>query len=460
MKLPDGPRALSFLQAWQWATRPSEYLDAAAQQYGDIFTAKLPGHGSMIFISDPKALEMILTAAPEVFNSGKGNEMLRPFLGEYALPLLDGRAHQRQRRLLTPPFHGDRMRVYAQLILDLTEQMMQQWQVGETFNLRVSMQEITLRVILNAIFGLSAGERFEQLRQKFMLLLEMITSSAFAVYIFVPALQRDWGPWKTWGKFLRLRQEVDQILYAEIAQRRMQPQSDRTDMLTLLMAARDEQDQPMSDEELRDELITLLVTGQDTTATSMIWALYWIHRVPRVRQRLLAELDSLVAPTKDTAAIFQLPYLTAICQETLRFYPPVVHAAPRITKAPFQLLGYEFPAGSYLIPNIYSAHHRQAVYAEPEAFKPERFLERQFSPYEYLPFGGGNRRCIGYAFAQFQMKLVLATILSRYQLALADRQAVQPIRHGPGLAPAEAVQMRVTALHTSSQSIDRLAVTN
>jgi len=460
MKLPDGPRIPSFLQAFQWATRPSDYLDAATQRYGDIFTAKLPGHGSMVFISDPEALETILTAAPETFDSGKGNEMLRPFLGEYALPLLDGRAHQRQRRLLTPPFHGDRMRVYARLILDLTEQMMKQWQVGETFNLRSSMQEITLRVILNAIFGLSAGERFEQLRQKFMRLLEMITSSAFAVYIFVPSLQRDWGPWRTWGKFLRLRDEVDQILYAEIAQRREQFQPARTDMLTLLMAARDEQGQPMSDEELRDELITLLVTGQDTTATSMIWALYWIHRVPRVQQRLLEELDTLRTSTTDTTAIFQLPYLTAICQETLRFYPPVVHAAPRITKMPFQMLGYEFPAGSYLIPNIYSAHHRAEVYLEAEAFKPERFLERQFSPYEYLPFGGGNRRCIGYAFAQFQMKLLLATVLSRYQLALVDRHPIHPIRHGPGLAPSEAVRMRITALRSRVESTNRMAMTN
>lgn len=445
MSLPDGPRTPAFMQIFQWATRPADYLDTSTQRYGDVFTANWPGYGPAVLVSNPIALEQIFTAPPGTFDSGRGNEVLRPVMGQYSLMLLDGKPHQRMRRLLMPPFHGERMRLYGHLICDLAEQMVQQWQIGELFNVRLSMKEITLRVILRAIFGIDGEERLEQLRQKFRMTQEMTNSPLGSIHLLMRPLQKDLGPRSVWGRFLRLRREVNQLIYAEIAHRRSQPQPDRTDILTLLMAARDEQGQAMSDEELHDELISLFAAGNDTTATALTWALYWIHIVPQVRERLLQELQDLGDLTNPTE-IARLPYLTATCQEALRFYPPIVVAFPRVVNTGFQLLGYDLPAGTQIFPDIYSTHHRADIYPEPEQFKPERFLERQFSPYEFLPFGGGSRLCIGQALGQFEMKLVLATILSRCQLQGVDRQPVRPIRRGGGLAPAKPLQMRVTAI--------------
>jgi unspecific monooxygenase len=208
----------------------------------------------------------------------------------------------------------------------------------------------------------------------------------------------------------------------------------------------------MTDVELRDELMTLLVAGHETTATSLAWALYWIHHLPQVREKLLQELDAL-DDNPDPSAIVRSPYLNAVCQETLRIYPVAMLALNRVVKSPLKLAGYEFEPGTVLIPSIYLTHHREDLYPEPKQFKPERFLERQFAPYEYLPFGGGNRTCIGMAFAQFEMKLVLATVLSRWQMELADSKPVEPVRNGALLGPAQGVPMVVRGKRPENQRI-------
>jgi cytochrome P450 len=421
-------------------------LDTCASRYGENFTLQFPGDKPVTFISDPKALEDVLNAPIGTFASGQGNEMFRPIMGDNSLLVLDGKPHQRKRKFMMPAFHGERMRLYGSLIHNLTEQMMKPWKVGQSFNLPLSIHEISLNVLLHIVFGLTEGESSKQLRQKLLALVEMTASPIIALHLFFPPLRKDLGPFSPWGRFLRLQKEVDQLIYREIAQRRQQPETERTDMLTLLMTARDEEGQPMSNQELRDELITLLLSGYDTTSTAMIWALYWIHKVPRVRERLLEELDTISDPS-DTKAICQLPYLTATCHETLRLSPSIVLTFLRIAQTSFEMMGHKFPTGSRVWPNIYSAHHREAVYPDPKQFKPERFLEQQFSSYEYLPFGGGNRLCIGKAFGLFEMKLVIFTILSRYQLALIDPHPIRPIRRGPGLAPSRDVHMMVTARH-------------
>ncbi len=456
MKPMNATHKVSFLQLFQWANRPADFLDACTKRYGNIFTLKFPGDQPVTFVSHPEALEDVLSAPPGTFASGQGNEMFRPIMGDYSLIVLDGKPHQRQRKLMMPPFHGERMRLYGKHICELTEQMIEPWRVGESFNLPACMEEISVNALLNIVFGLTEGERSAQLRQKLLALVGLSASPLIALHLFFPPLRQDLGSWSPWGRLLRLRNEVDQLIYAEIAQRRKQSQTERTDILTLLMAARDEEGEPMSDQELRDELITLILAGFDTTSTAMTWALYWIHQVPRVRERLLKDLDTISDPS-DTRAITQLPYLTATCQETLRLYPIIVLTFVRVAQTPFKMMGYEFPAGSRIWPNIYSAHHRQEVYPNSEQFQPERFLDRQFSPYEYLPFGGGNRLCIGQAFASFLMKLVLFTILSRYQLALADPSPIYPIRHGPGLGPSRAVHMMVTAHHHRQSNVAVLA---
>ncbi len=206
------------------------------------------------------------------------------------------------------------------------------------------------------------------------------------------------------------------------------------------MSARDENGEKMSDIQLHDELITLLFAGHETTATALSWALYWIHKYPEICDKLRQELDSLGESPKPMS-IFKLPYLTAVCNETLRIYPVATLTVPREVKEPVELMGYQLEPGTRVYGCIYLTHQREDLYPQPKQFKPERFLERQYTPYEFLPFGGGSRRCIGEALAMFEMKLVLATIISNYQLALADNQPVKPQRRGVTLAPAGGVKM-------------------
>ncbi len=211
------------------------------------------------------------------------------------------------------------------------------------------------------------------------------------------------------------------------------------------MSARDESGQPMTEAELRDELRTLLMAGHESTASAIAWAFYWIHQLPEVKQKLLEELDAL-GPEPDPSAIAKLPYLSAVCSETLRLYPVFWFTFARILKAPLTIMGYEFEPGTFLLPCVYLTHHRPDLYPEPKRFKPERFLERQFSPYEYLPFGGGNRRCLGYAFALFEMKLVLAAVLSQMNLSLTNTRPVRPVRRGVVFTPSGGVEMVITGV--------------
>lgn len=444
-KLPDGPsgsfliRRLRFLR---WILNPLEVLEARAKRYGDPFLISKNGSPLAVYFSHPKAIEQILTADPQTFEVGSGNEILMPLLGANSLILLDGVKHQRQRKLLIPPFHGDRLRTYGQTICEIAKQVISQWQIGEPFPIRTSTQEISLRVILSTVFGLHEGERYDRLRKLLTTMLESISSPLSSTLIFFPGLQKDWGAWSPWGRFLHFKQQIDSLLIEEIQSRRKLDDSNRDDILTLLIAARDEAGQAMTDEELRDELLTLLFAGHETTASALAWAFYWVDRLPEVKDKLLQEFNTLPADA-DFSAIARLPYLSAVCSETLRIYPIAITPFARILKVPMEIAGYQFQQGTILIPSIYLTHQREDIYPEPKRFKPERFLERQFSPYEYLPFGGSHRRCIGAAFALLEMKLALFTILSQYELKLVGR-AVKPTRRGLTVAPPANMQMVVT----------------
>lgn len=452
MKLPNGPRKRSFLnrRTIQWVLRPMELLETYAQLYGDPFSIGGDGSPLGVYFSHPEALQQIFTADPNLFECGSGNDILLPVVGDNSLILLDGERHQRQRRLLTPPFHGERMRAYGKQICDIAQQVISQWTIGEPFRLRPFMQEISLRVILSAVFGLYEGERCNKIQQLLSSMLDAISSPLTSSFLYFESLQKDLGEWSPWGRFLRQKQQIRELLNAEIQSRREAQSQTHVlgeDILSLMMAARDESGQPMSDAELHDELMTLLFAGHETTASALSWALYWVHWLPEVQGKLLTELNSL-APDSDPGEIARLPYLTAVCQETLRLYPIALTTFARILKTPFQVMDYEFEPNTALIPTIYLTHRREEIYPEPMRFKPERFLERQFSPYEYVPFGGGNRRCIGQAFAMFEMKLVLATIVSRFQLSLVDRRPVKPVRRGVTVAPPATMQMVVTQLRS------------
>ncbi|ACC82131.1 cytochrome P450 [Nostoc punctiforme] len=446
MKLPKGPQSPAVLQMLRWITSPMSFMETCAKRYGDMFTIRLDSKSPpLIFVSKPEVLEQILTNDIKGLEApGDTNLVFESLLGKHSVITISGAEHQRQRQLLLPPFHGERMRSYSQIISDITEKVISQYQIGQPFNIRSVTQAITLRVIMQAVFGLDEGPRAEKLQHCLAEMLEKGSSVLSAALLYFPALQRDFGPINFWGKQMRRQQAADKLIYEEIRERQEQPDPSRTDILSLLMAARDEAGQPMTDEKLRDELMTLLVAGHETTATALAWAFYWIQKIPTVRQKLLKELDSL-GDNPDPSTIFKLPYLNAVCSETLRIYPVAMLTFARVVRTPLSLGGYELEPGIGVIGSIYLTHHREDLYPEPKQFKPERFLERQFSPYEYLPFGGGARRCIGLAFAQLEMKLALAKILSTRELELVDNSEVRPKRRGLVTGQDRPIQMVVTS---------------
>ncbi|MBL1198761.1 MAG: cytochrome P450 [Nostoc sp. GBBB01] len=439
--LPDGPQIPRWLRMIKFISQPVKYVDDFAKIYGDTFTIQSnPSDNPIVYFSQPEALEQIFTSDLSSFEVGRGNTGLRFLLGDRSFMLSDGERHQRQRQLLAPPFHGERMRAYGEDIRQITQQVSHQWQMNKPLKIRNSMQEITLRVILRVVFGLEEGERFEELRRSLSDLLDFMTSPLMSSAFFFNFMQKDFGAWSPWGWILQQRQKIDELIYTLLQERRAQPQQNRQDILSLMMAARYDDGQGMSDKELHDELMTLLVAGHETTASALTWAFYWIDYLPEVRDKLLQELTTVAANT-DLSTIAKLPYLTAVCQETLRIYPIAMNAFFRIVKNPIEIMGYKLPKGTLIIPSIYLAHHREQVYPQPKQFKPERFLERQYSPYEYLPFGGGNRRCIGMAFAMYEMKIVLATILSEFQLSLVNKRPVRPVRRGLTTAAPAGMRM-------------------
>lgn len=444
---PDGPNISSFRRRLKLAFRPVEYVEDFAKVYGDCFTLKNPSGNHIVYFSHPQALEQIFTADASHFNAGQGNGILRFLFGDNSLVILDGERHQRQRQLLAPPFHGDRMRAYGETIQKITLQITEEWGNGKPFKIRTSMQDITLNVILRAVFGFDEGENLTKISRLLTQMLELVASPVMSVGLFFPFLQADLGAWSPWGRFLRLKKQVDELIYSLIRQRRTENYASRQDILSLLLCARYDDGDGMSDEELHNELMTLLVAGHETTASALVWAFYWLDRLPEVRQKLQKELDNL-EENPEPINIAKLPYLTAICQEALRIYPVAMTSFPRVVKSPVTIMGYNLPVGTWIIPSIYMAHHRQEAYPQPKQFRPERFLERQFSPYEYLPFGGGSRRCIGMAFAQYEMKLVLATVLSKYQVVTrhavslrVNQKPIKPVRRGLTIAAPNSMKM-------------------
>ncbi|WAL62134.1 cytochrome P450 [Thermocoleostomius sinensis] len=426
--------------------RPLEYLEDYGQRYGDMFRVG-NSRPPVVYVSNPKAIQEIFATSPDCFQTGGGGKVLQLLLGEQSVVLLDGDRHQRQRKLLMPPFHGDRLRAYSQLICDTTQHVTTaQWQTGKPFRVRLTMQEITLRVILKAVFGISEGERYDQLRVLLSSLLDSIGSPLSASLIFFGALQQDWGAWSPWGRFLRLKQRVDRLLLDEIHDRQTS-QVVGDDILSLLLSARDEAGQPMTDLELRDELVTLLLAGHETTASALSWALYWVHYLPEIQEKLRSELANL-GPQPQPSALARLPYLTAVCQETLRIYPVTLTTGVRVLKAPMAILNYNIEAGTVLFPCTYLLHHRDDLYPDSKQFQPERFLERSFAAHEFIPFGGGHRYCIGAAMAMLEMKLVLATVLLNWQLSLVNPRSIRPVRRGLTVAPPANLQLiAISSLH-------------
>ncbi|MGF1675314.1 MAG: cytochrome P450 [Rivularia sp. (in: cyanobacteria)] len=455
MQLPNFLKTPMFQQRYEWITKPLDFMEKAVKQYPDLFTSQILGTNKpIIFANHPQAIQEILTNDRKKFTApGKANKILQPLAGDYSLFLLNGDRHKRERKLLMPQFHGERMQTYGNLICSITEKVFSQLPQDKVFTARDVTSEISLSVMLQAVFGLYEGERYQQIKRLMIEMMDLFRSPLAFAFLLFPVLQQDWSNLSPWGHYLRQREQLDKLLYTEINQRRSQSDiTNRVDILSLLMSAKDENGNSMTDQELRDELMTLLIAGYETTATAMAWGFYWIPQKPKVREKLQQELDSL-GENPDPISISRLPYLTAVCNETLRIYPIAVATFVREVQEPVELLGYQIEPGNEIWGCIYLLHHREDLYPDSKQFKPERFLERQFSPYEFMPFGGGARRCIGYALAEFEMKLVLAKVVSGYNLALADDKPEKPQRRGVTLAPARGVKMKMEGIRSLEKSV-------
>ncbi len=404
--LPPGPRFFP-LQTLRFMRDPTRFIHESRTRYGDPFTSSL-ALGNVVFTADPEGIREVFSADPALFEP-LGTLPLAPAVGEHSLLLLSGLRHKRERKLLMPPFHGERMRSYGQLLRELTSRAAEGLRPG-SFRAQRLTQDISLEVIIRAVFGIEEPERVRRFREVLVAYLESYTP----LLTMVVPLRRSFGGVGPWARFQRHAAELDQLLSVELASRRGN-EAGHTDILSLLLAARDEDGQPMTDVELKDELRTLLLAGHETTAISMAWALHYVHRLPEVRQRLLEELAPL-GPAPEAEALARLPYLGAVCDEALRIHP-VVAVVGRRTLAPFTLRGHELPPGTGIMVGICLVHANPELYPEPERFRPERFLERKYSPFEYMPFGGGARRCIGAAFAQYEMRVVLGSLLAAHRFA-------------------------------------------
>ena len=444
MKLPDGSRLPSLLQTLAIVAQPIDFLESCAQKYGDTFTLRVLGINSppVVFFSHPDSIQAIFTTLADSFEFGKVTHIFRPLVGDQSVIMQEGQRHQRQRQLLMPALHREQLYGQGRVICDLARQQMADWQIGRSLTIREEMSEISLQVILQVVFGMVPGARYERLKSLLSHLLEAITSPLYSTQFFFPMLQQNLGRWSPWGGFLAQQQEIDALIYDEIDDRRSQSLAGRTDILSVLMSATDDQGESMSDIELRDQLMTLLLLGHETTASGLAWAFYWIHRHPDCLDRLLTELQTL-GENPDPTALSQLPYLTAVCKEALRVYPIALISQPRKVKQTVQIEGYEFEPGAILVPCIYLAHHRADTYPEPERFNPDRFITQKFSPSEFLPFGGGSRSCVGMALSLFEMKLVLATVLSNYDFQTNYDRPVRPVRRGITFVPPDDFRLEV-----------------
>ena len=394
---------------------PTESYEQRFKEYGDLYTTKIPIYGAEVVIAHPGLIKQIFTGDPDVYHGGDPSKMLVPVIGERSVLLLDGREHHRERKLLMPPFHGERLGVYADVIRELTDRTIDGLPLGREISILPSMQRITLDVILRTVFGVSQGAAIDTLRARLSTIVDKAMSSTGMLWL-MPAFQHDLGPLTGWASFKRAIAAADEAIYGIIGDARRAAAggagAGRSDVLSLLLSAVDEAGQPMSDQELRDELVTLLLAGHETTATALAWAVEEIVRRPEVLERILGEVAA-AGPRGP------LPYLDAVIKEVLRLRP-LASLVIRRTTAPITLRDYEIPAGTYLVMNVYTTQRNPEFWEAPAEMRPERFLDpaRKPDPYAWLPFGGGARRCIGMAFALLEMRVVLATLLPRVRLRL------------------------------------------
>jgi cytochrome P450 family 135 len=417
--LPPGPRLPVAVQTAFWVARPWEFMERCAARYGDTFTFRLVGECPWVMVSHPDAVKEVFTGPPELLHAGEGNRVLLPLVGANSVLVLDEAAHREQRRLLMPPFRGNHLASYADTMTAIAQAEIARWPRGQPVRLHPRMQGLTLEVILRAVFGLSQGERLDQLRAQLVRILSATTSGP--VFMLASLSPRQIRAALT-HKLLR---GVDRLLYDEIDERRRaDPLVERADVLSTLLQARHEDGQPLSDVEIRDELVTLLLAGHETTATGLSWAVERLARHREYQARLTEEVRA-----------GEQRFCDAVVKETLRLRPVLSLVARRL-KAPMDLGDVRLPAGVTVVPSIYLMHRRPDIYPDPKQFRPERFLEQRAGTYTWIPFGGGVRRCLGAAFAEYEMRIVLSALFDSCTVRPSDDRPEpvgrRGITHAPG----------------------------
>ncbi len=403
--LPPGPRMPAVLQLIATWKRPAASMDRLRQTYGKRLTVQVPFQPPFVMLSDPEEIKELFTASPEAIHPGEGARILEPTVGSNSVILLDETAHMEQRKLLLPAFHGEKMMRLTGLMTEIAAHEVESWPTREPVVLHPKLQQVTLEIILRAVFGLEQGERLTALRDTLTTVLSF-SESPLSVLNLPERLER---LIPTARRFRAALNRADEHIFAVIEERRA-TDTDGDDVLAMLLKARHGDGSPMSPQELRDELMTALVAGHETTASELAWAFERLAREPGVVERLTDEID---AGESDD-------YLTATVNEILRLRPVLPNAEPRLTKQPVKIGGYEYPAGVSLLASAWLVHHDPEIYPDPYAFRPERFLDKAPGTYTWIPFGGGRRRCLGASFAVQEMKIVIREVLGRYALAPAS----------------------------------------
>jgi cytochrome P450 len=423
-QLPPGPRAPAALQMLATWTRPVSSLERL-RKYGKRVTVRLPFQPPFVLLSDPDEIKELFTAPADAIHPGEGARVLQPILGRNSVILLDEAAHMQQRKLMLPAFHGERMRGLVGVMTELTQIEVESWPVGQPVALHPRVQRLTLEIVLRAVFGVERGPRLDRLRD---LLTELLQFGESPLSVLPPVQKiARWS--RTQRRFAAAKRATDELIFELVAERRVAAgdggEVRGDDILDALLCARHEDGSAMSEQEIRDELMTALVAGHETTASQLGWALERLAREPRVVARLGEEIE---AADSDE-------YLTATINEILRLRPVLPNAEPRLTKRPVEIGGFRYPAGVSLLASIYLLHRNPDLYEAPHEFRPERFLANPPGTYTWIPFGGGRRRCLGASFAVQEMKIVLREVLSRYRLSPSDSRPETTRRRGITFSP-------------------------
>ena len=437
MKQVETLNVPAWWQRIQYITRPVAYWERAYQVQPEAFWAKGIDFGRPLLVFyTPAAAQQIIENRQGALVATTFESELKAIFGDSSFFTLEGIRHQQMRKLLIPQLHGKHIQDYAQIICNLVDGAIQSQPHDQPFSVLEVTQDISLQVMISLMFGAAQHERYQRIQHLMLEIVNLFASNVAGIPLFFRFLQWDLGSLSPWGRFLEQRQQMRELITAEIAQRRDQSHPHQADLLSLLMSATDQQGHPLTDAELIGQVLSLLFTAYESTAASIAWSWYQVYAHREIKAKLCAELEAL-GTSPDPLAIVNLPYLSAVCNETLRMYPVTMFMIPRLVKSATTIGGYYVKPNTLITVGTYVLHHREDLYPNPHTFNPDRFLSHRFSPYEFLPFGGGMRGCIGGELALYQLKLAMAIATSRYSLTLTTSLPVHPQRRNTILAPTQ-----------------------